>query len=633
MQSELTEPLKKAPLVFTFGDSTLQFCTKLRIEGFFGKNLEALNSDNQPLDQVIIPARHTYDINTIYKYGEQKLGESIVTIKATLRNKGVWGDPESIASTDRSTVKIGDVVGGEHFHSFNRHVPWFRELWIESTINDMFCLNFYNVHRFTAGLFPFELGRGISLGAAYATDPDFLGFYSPNAVDQYAPGFKLSGALDYDGLLDYDLYVAILTNRSDTLTNVGKQILAQEYGRQCEPARGFGKINWLWAGRLQWHLIRDEVRDVVLEPYALFHDQREQRVEFLGDSESKLGTLGFAVDANLGNMEWGFEFAQNVGRQQVKGWDRNETKFSNRDGTVVTVNSQVVAIASSAPDLAGKSALVTSGNQKVIRGSIRAQEQNGLQIDASNLKNSKNRFRNPYTNHFDGYMAVWDMSYLCCKGFKVSATAGIATGGENPNKDLDAPGDSNRDTTYSGFISLQEQYSGKRVQSAFLMSGSGKVPRILSIPSEGVDDPFPERTSQFTNLIFVGVGCEAKSSTWTLNPNILSYWQEHPSRIHRRALKFPGTRLDDYYASTWLGIEFNLFADLCLNNSMRLYGVGSVFLPGTHYDDIQGIPLTRPQQQFINAQANVTDPTYVDRVTLMGTSPAVSLNVGMEYKF
>ena len=42
----------------------------------------------------------------------------------------------------------------------------------------------------TFGAFPFELGRGIALGTAYAVDASDLGFYSENAIDQYAFGGK-----------------------------------------------------------------------------------------------------------------------------------------------------------------------------------------------------------------------------------------------------------------------------------------------------------------------------------------------------------------------------------------------------------------------------------------------------------
>jgi len=627
LQSTLVESLVKEKLVWNFGDSTLQFCSKYRLEGFYGKNTRFLNDDNEGLDQSIIPARHTFDLGGFYEYGRGKYDYSLVTIKAVVRNKGIWGDPELIAPTDRSTVGVAGIQAGDHYHALNKHLLWVRELWIESNLNDMLGLSFYNSHTFTAGFFPFELGRGIALGDAYAMDPDFLGFYSPNAVDQYAPGLKFSGLLDYDGNVSYDLYVEIISNRSDNFTNINKKIRAQEYGHQFTPARGFGKINWLCAGRLQWHFRKNDSCDLMLEPYVLFVDQREQRLEFLGDAESKLGTVGFAFELNASDVQLGFEFAQNLGRQRVFGWDRNESQLVLRDGSVVAVNSQVTAINSVSPDTAGQNALVTKANQAIITTSPRSQQLNGQQIDTSNLKNSTTRFRDPYTNTFTGYMAVWDIMYSGFSGVKLAATAGVATGGENPNKDMRQCNDSNEDSEYEGFVSLQEQYAGKLVRSAFLMSGSGKIPRILSFPAQGLYDPFPEQTSQFTNLLFTGVALYTDVGKWSLNPNVISYWQEHPSHLAAVAPQ----RTADGYASTWLGIEFNLFADVYLDNSIKLYSVSSVFLPGMHYFDLKGIPLNKDQKKFLDS-ATTTGPT-TERVPVLGTNAAFTVNIGIEYKF
>lgn len=622
----LPEELVKKPLMWTFGDSTLQLGAKYRIEGLYGKNTEFLNNANEDLDQTIIPARYTFDINCQYSYGEEKYGYSLVTFKSTIRNKATFGSLDIIPTT-KVPVAIDRAMTGEHYHTLNRNLLWIREIWVEAALGEMFNLNFINNHTLTAGFFPFELGRGIALGAAYATDPDMIGFYSPNAVDQFAPGVKLAGTLDSEELLHYDLYAAILANNSDILANVRAKTLGQEYGRQYRPARGFGYINWLCAGRFKWHAYKQgDTCDVVLEPYALFVDQREQRIEFLDDASTKLGTLGIAFDTTYGNFEWGFEFAQNFGHQYVKGWDRNVIEIENRNGSLVEVNTQVKAIASIDPDVAGERALVTSTNQPIVIESIRAQSQNGQQIDGSNLQNSRIRFRDPYVNHFDGYMAVWDAMYTFCPELKMALTAGLATGDVNPNRDHLCRGDSQTETTYGGFVSVQEQYAGMRVQSAFVMSGAGRIPRVLSFPSRDVEDPFPDKISQLSNLIWAGAGVYAHVGSWNVNSNVISYWQEHPTRLFTE----PQDRFSPRYASTWLGIEFNLFADVVLDNSMKFYGVTSAFVPGSHYSDIQGIPLTRPQKKFLDSVKNNTPG---ERVPLLGTNAAFSLNVGFQYSF
>jgi hypothetical protein len=653
LQSKLIEPLSKKPIIGVFGDSTLRFSSRFRIESFYGKNIQLLNSFN-PTDQVVIPVRHTIDGNLLYEYGYEKYGYDIVTLQITARNKGVWGSPESIASTDRSVVKLDEVVFGEHAHFLNRHYLWIREFWMQASLNEMFNLNFYNNHFFTAGFFPFELGHAIALGDAYSTDPDVLGFYSPNAVDQYAPGIKLSGTLDYDEVLAYDLYVAILTNRSDTFNNVNRKILGQEYGHECQQERGFGKINWLAAGRFQLTMNCDDNGKIVFEPYFLFNDQREQEIEFLGDSATKLATLGFSIEAEMGCIEMGFEFAHNLGRQDVKGWDRNVIKAATREGAFDAINSQVTvaSVTPPSPDTAGEKALYRPENQQYVNDAVRSQAQNGQIItpESANpqLRNSARRFRDPYVNTLSGYMAVWDVTCKCCPGLKISAAAGLATGDRNPNKDLNRMGDSAIDSDYRGFIGLQEQYSGNRVRSAFLMSGAGRIPRVVSFPADDLPDPYPDKNSRFTNLMYVGVGLCAESGTWSINPNILSYWQEQPTRFFPRRIdgqpNIPPTSMPlttrcflsmpprAQLASPWLGMEFNLFVDACLDNSMKFFAVASVFVPGTHYADIKGRGLTRDQEKFLDA-FDRTGIVSGEHVPVLGTDAALSINVGLEYRF
>ncbi len=82
-------------------------------------------------------------------------------------------------------------------------------------------------------------------------------------------------------------------------------------------------------------------------------------------------------------------------------------------------------------------------------------------------------------------MIVADAAYTIARPqIKVAIAGGYASGDENPNKDLEDPNDSNVDGDFSGFIGLQEIYTGKRVRSGFLLSGAGRIPRVLSFPTK-----------------------------------------------------------------------------------------------------------------------------------------------------
>jgi hypothetical protein len=624
--------LKKLPFKWVNGDNSLEFSSKIKLELFYGKNNTLLNDANCDLDKVFAPVKYTLDFATLYGFGCHTRGYDIVRMKSSIRSKGVWGSPETIATTDDSFIKDVDVVSGKHNHSINRNILWVREMWLELVLNDMVGFNACNKYIFTAGFFPFQLGRGIALGDAYATDPDFIGYYSPNVVDQYAPGLKLTG--EFSPQVIGDFYVGIIHNKANSFGNVNMKVRGQELGHRLFPARGFGKINWLMAARVKWWAIKDECNTLLLEPYALYDNQAEQRIAFVGDASTKLGTFGLAMEARFGAFECGFDFAKNIGAQNVKGWDRNIVIKQVRTGVYYEVNSAVTAIANNPAtnDLAGQPAVFTSANQQVIEFTPpQDASANGKQIGDSNLKNAIDRYNDPYRNKFNGLMVVGDMSYRFCEDLQMALGAGMATGDENPNRDLNRLGDSNHDSVYNGFIGLQEVYSGTRVRSAFLLSGPARIPRLLSFPTATLPEPYPDFVSRFTNIIFAGWAAVINANQWSINPNILNYWQEHRTRIFDTRPDHPSGVPSERFARSWLGLELNVFADIKLPNDVKFFAVGAAFIPGTHFSDVKGLPISKEQQRFLARRERISVPG--EFVPTLGNNTAYMINIGMEYKF
>lgn len=637
---------KKSPIVLTLGDSEIRTWVRLRIpEFFYGKNLRLLNNNN-PTDRIIF-FRHTLDLNTEYRYFNPYKKYDIIFAKMNIRNKGVWGDPESIASTTFSTVRILDSVAGSHQHAIPLHIWWIRELWIQLNLAEFLAIPFCNNHTLSIGSFPFELGRGIALGTAYKIDPSDLGFYAEAAIDQYAFGAKLSGVLAKDALL-YDLYAAILDNKSTNFGDTNLKIRGQQFGHRNDQARGFGIINYLIAARTRWSpVIRPNV-NIYLEPYILYNRNPEQKIEFTGDAESNLITIGLASECAVGNFEWGFDTAFNLGSQRVHGWDRNAIKLESRDGTVVQINTQVKQITEQQlidrnlnindPKLCEKvksKAIFVPQNQEIIDTSEQSASQNGKiigQNDLGILINDCERFVDPYRNIFNGSMFVFDMGYYIIKpDLKIAAAFGFASGDMDPNRDLEKIGDSQIDGDYEGFIGLQETYSGTRVKSAFLLSGPGRPPRLLSFPSRNVTNPFTTVINRFTNIIFTGgaINWQPKCAhNWILNPNLLAYWQEDESRIFDEELK---KSIQSQFASPFIGVELNIFVEAEVLQGLYFYCVGAVFFPGSHFKDVKGRPLNKAQQTFLD---NLDRTGIVnDRVPLLGNDESYFANLGFEYKF
>lgn len=631
--------LKKQPIKGFFssraGDSEFKFGIKLRLpEFFYGRNLRLLN-DNNPTDRVLY-FRHTLDFLLEYRYGMPSVLYDLIYAKMTVRNKGVWGDPESISSTLSSPIHELGTSFGRHTHGIPRHILWIRELWIQFSINDLFNLPFCAQHFLTFGSFPFELGRGIALGAAYQVDASDLGFISESAIDQYAFGAKLSGDIIKDYLV-YDLYGAILDNKAADFNQVNAKVRGQQYHHRNDAARGFGVINYIVAGRLKWFPnLRFENVKARIEPYILYNHNPEQQIEFIGDAKSDLVTIGIASESEIGSFEWGFDTAFNFGKQTVFGWDRNTIGLENRNGTSVIVNSRVKQMADATPTQSSPKALAVPENQRLIELSPQTQLENGEIIGSNTLGtliNDSERFSDSYVNKYRGYMFVFDMGYTVCKpDLKLNAGFGFASGDANPNKDEEFPGDSDVDGEYEGFIGLQEVYSGVRVKSAFLLSGSGRIPRPLSFPSDEVSNPFSTTVSRFTNILFVGGGANWAPSwcekSWRLNPNILGYWTDFRTPFFNASTEQNSrTR----FARNYLGVEINLFAEVELLPDLRLFSVSSFFFPGSHYRDIKGKPLSKAQQDFLSNQ----DKTGIlnNRVPLLGDDPSFFFNIGLDYRY
>lgn len=595
---------------------------KNRTEAFYSRSLN-LFSDSQ-LDQIFY-AQTINDFNF-----SADISDSSLMSLVSLRNKSRWGNPNSIARTAVSTVKISDAVVGAHSHTIPRQILWIREGWVDLSFNKIFDVKSEGGQNFRFGSFPFELGRGIALGSAYAVSPGILGFYTDNIIDQYANGILFYGDILKDRL-SYSVYTAILENQSDKLDNNLFPAFAQQIGKRDDPWRGFGRINSLFAVKIDWKIHNPACNGGLLtfEPYGMVNNAPEQRVEFNSDAKSLLGTIGFACEYVGPNVEWGFDLAGNLGHQTVRPWDRNVIEISNVDGTLKEVYSQVY----SNPEKT-VNAVVTPANKLIVDTSQQSVSANGEEIGTSGLYNSDTRFRPGYKNEYHGFMFVADLaSWVYKRELKLAGTVAYVTGDENPNRDLNDPLSSSVDGDYDGFIGLQEIYSGKRVKSTMVLSSSA-IPRPLSspfnsrIPRKG---RFASNVSGFTNLIFIGLGAEWAPSNWCakfrFKPNVISYWQQKATR------KFDAkTMLSiDEPARKFLGIEINSFLTIDLSSNLYAFLIMGLFVPGSHFKDIEGRPLTPEHITFLEKKDR-TGYTG-DAPPTLGTKRAIMLNWGLEYKF
>jgi len=602
----------KSLLEVECGENKFRFSMKNRAEGFYGRSIQ-LFSDSD-LDQVLY-WQGVWDLRASTSLGNYLKSELV------LRNKARWGNINAINHVTENEVKLKDAVTGKHKHSLGKLLFWMREGWIEILLNDALNIKACNNHYLKLGAFPFKLGRGISLGEAYAVSPGLLGFYSNNVIDQYAFGWLLHGDIVKDQL-SYDLYSAILENLSDSFDNVNEKVFAQQIGRRDNPERGFGHINFLVAARLNWNVEICKDSFLNIEPYILYNRVPEQKIDFPANAKSNLATLGLCVDYEGGNWEYGFEFAKNFGSQKVRGWDRNKVLLDRdtSNGNAIFDYSHVLSqdpLTSTSP----KKAVESNANKKIVDESKQNPALNGKQIDSTGLYNSITRFRAPYTNKFVGFMFVTDLAYWFNDNLRLAGTLGWATGDEDPNQDVDDPNDSDMDGTYEGFVGLQEIYSGKRVTSVFVI-GSNRIPRPLVFPSPtvAVEDRFASNTSGFANLVYVGTGLEWTTyglcckKEFVFRPNLLAYWQDTATKKFSIAKKLTINEL----ASKFLGVEMNVFVDMKIVPSLKGFFVGGIFFPGQHYKDVRGKPLNAEQREILD---DLDTTGFVDNsLPLLGTA-------------
>jgi hypothetical protein len=650
----------------------ISFTGRTRTDFISAANTKYFNNRNLLLDSYAFE-RSTYDLGISASAGKQSIYQKeVISLAADFRSRFVWGQPEKIASTTVATINDNGATTGAHNHSIGIPVLYLRGLDLTCDLNALFCSvpSNYPTQKLKLGLFPVEIGRGITLGAGYAVTPDVLSYAPSDVIQEFAPGIMLYGTIEQPTKIDYRLYLSIIKNNSANHGDLLAQTRSNFYHQSSFPYRGAGVVNIIGACQIDWRCILDRDKKAVFSPYLLIGHEGAGKIELPEDSISNLVTYGFEFAAENNEWELDFECAINNGSQYVIGIDRNSLKKEQRICTIDNnPNSSVTVITndkvlfggynppdneSMTTDIANKPAVFlgnSSQRQLAIKKVPQSSLQNGKTIfvtgntpeESYTLINSPDRFRDPYQNFFTGYMLVFDLAKNICfhdKTFKWAWALGYASGDDHPNKSLLAKDDHTQNGNYGGFIGIQEIYSGKFVRSAFLMQGSGRMPRIGSIPAGIIDEEtgqitesveFPSPISGFNNLIYGGTSLHilhesiAGDYNWKWQPNLLFYWQPDARSIHNQEIIHT---LGKNSIDPFLGTEVNVFLEIISRHieGLKFFLVGTIFLPGGYYSDISKIPLDKTQQAALKKNAQTFIP-------LMNTNNAYYLNLGIEFKF
>lgn len=571
---------------------------KLVIENFFSNNMTTLNS-KYAVDNVFF-VRTTADYFLSMAYGDYE--KPRIVFYDAFRFRFRWGTATEAKNAD-SFVTIGDVSSTVKGTATNKHVVWMREGWLKVKLGES-DLN----HYFQAGLVPYQVGRGISLGQAYEA-LGFLGFVPGSSIDQFAPGILLS-ANPIKNRLVIDAYLALTENNQLGIDSNIEVIRANEIDGCGQ--RGIGRQSFIAALRADILVYEQDKKKINIEPYFVAQHAPDQDLEFKNDVNTDVATAGLALEGVYKRFNWGMEGAANFGQIDIRPWDRNTIALAKDSSTPYTsaVIEQYTKVQAQDPLKVKKptAAPVTTQITNLIKGSPKGVEYNGQQIGTAIVNgvdtpiyNAINRFRPEELRSLRGYFFVADASYdIIPKDLILSLGVGYASGEIDQQLDRNTIKDPKcLNADFNAFIPIQSVYSGKRLRHLVLFNQG--IPRfavknpladlsLSNVTSVVVSDTLNE----MTNIAFVGARIDWKvpqlrKYKFNFSLNVIPYYI--PDTAHFVVSHPEDAFILTQQSSNYLGTELTSEWSSMFYDKLKFSGYFGILIPGQHYKDLCGIPV------------------------------------------
>lgn len=612
---EVKKEKKKQSNQVCINESTsIKFGGKTATESFSSLNMTLLNSQNP---DVVSFLRTTADFYSTIFYKECE--NTRLNFYTALRFRFTWGSKTNISSAD-SSINVAGAILNVKGTSTNKHAVWMRETWLQVMLGD---LNSPNQNYLQLGLIPFQVGRGISLGAAYDVS-GFLGFTPGYSIDQFAPAFLAH----FNPVVDrysIDVYLSPTQNDQISLNSNIAPIHTNELNACSQ--RGLGRQSFIAAIKNNITVINKPGQKATIEPYIVHQHAPDQDLEFTNDVDTFVTTFGAELDVSYHRLSWGMEGACNIGEVDVKAWDRNAIKIARNsvDGTLISQYTKVYT-QDPATTAKPKSALVTNDNITLLAGSPHDRSENGKMI-APNLYNAFDRFRPQQRRLLTGFFAMGDVAYdWIPKVLNVAIGTGYASGYTDQQHDTNKLSfDCLMNENYTGFLPLQSVYSGKRLRHMVVFNQG--VPRFnvknpnADLRTQNITQVLtPDVVNEVTNIIFAGVHARwnierYKKYDFSLSPNIIAYWIPETADIpvscdHTTPLNLPPSQALTFTSasSNYLGTEITSEFSITFYDKLKLSGYIGVLLPGSHYRDMAGT--------LVNGLPTGSDMSYIGNFAL-----------------
>lgn len=434
-----------------------------------------------------------------------------------------------------------------------------------------------------AGYFPYQLGRGLSLGThedMCLTWGGWIGDGENFRFPSMPPGVLLQHKISKT--CSWEFYYNKWRAYSDSpftqnIAGVDSGIFINRLdGRR--PARGHDQDRDTWVLRFDFSKEHQKYGRLELQPYFSYTRAPDLTVEVFSDSKAKLGTVGFMADYRYKGWQGNIEVAGQFGHQRMHCIDRNkiELKRDAASGVVREVYSHIFSPSAGAdsvypdgtfPEKVPVRALVSDPAQNLIDiANLSANRPNGTATSSKGCKipclsredilakNGKQlvdsngvpvtvsfgvvtpgtarkvynsnffgnaRFRPSYKLKYQGVMALADLAYTTEDNqFKVAGAVGYI-GGDN------FPYNNEVDQSFKAFVAQRAAYSGLHVTPLFMFE------RLVLLRPLNVDYRQMLGRNHFrdySNLQFFG----ASFSWFPLNknrnqllvmPNVMAFWQ------------------------------------------------------------------------------------------------------------
>ena len=579
------------------------------------------------------------------KNKKQPAAEAVVNFlnlhwwKESYSNLYIKTEPAFIASNEATghivtpDLSFEQVSTSFYEPSISSHIPVFSftEGWLATYFHRWVKELAHKPHFIKVGYFPYQLGRGITLGPSDEGGIEYLGYNVstlPFNSPYFAPGILWHGTVMKN--VSYELYYSLLAKRYNASFERDALFFRFRLDKDCLNKFGKEIASQLWSAKVIARPYDDSNRSLYSEGYIMWHHTtlnaaaKEQNIV---DRTTDIGTFGGMIDFRYKQLQCNIEIAGQIGGITMHPFDTNDLRMHKNssgfaeaictkirsasmkpytgplvefdtdstvnapatDALLNIVNDDLLVRLSSAQPLQDRSgqtvidlatgtfidtASLTTRLQNLYNGNSPTASASELLKKAESRYiqcfNAEDRIRERYKIELEGFLCAIDFAYTM-KRYPCSLhfAGAYISGGNNPFS-------SQTDTTYKGFVPLRDiKYRGHFVKSLALLGA-----RVIPRPSDGL---WHQQDS--SNLAYGGIGFNCNPledrSRLFLESNLLWFFQP----VDQKMLRIDQEESENVLASKDLGVELNGTVTYNPIKNLTFMFRGALFFPGKLYKD------------------------------------------------